>query len=419
MGVAATASRIAPWALALIESGLAYWLLRRHDAILQVYADLHSRLTRVDHTLSELAWGPAVLDPRPVPEGLPEDALVFRTVTLRNDATFEVALDPRWMDPITDAIAAGESWFLEDYYVLLDALRPGDRVLDLGGHVGTFALAAAALGCRVVCVEAAPRHIRLLEASAARNGFDSLHVVHGAVGDCEGSIEFLPSGPWGTIANRAVMDSPAMIQARTLDPIAVPALTVDELLGRLGWDRVDAVKLDVEGGEIAAIRGMAGLLSGPDAPNLLYEVNTYTLRFFGNTSDDLQTALDQYGYTSYNIEPGRLMPAQPGEFEPQSCINRLAVKKTPPEIAGWTLTRPRSRDETIGRVIGLSRSDRAFDRAYVAGALAQAETDIRSDPRVRLVMSRLCSDPDESVRLAASWFLPSDRSAQRGAQGRP
>ncbi len=58
---------------------------------------------------------------------------------------------------------------------------------------------------------------------------------------------------------------------------------MDGLLGRLGWDRVDAVKLDVEGAELAAIRGMAGLLSGPNAPIVLYESNTHTLQFFGDT----------------------------------------------------------------------------------------------------------------------------------------
>jgi len=399
----------------MAQSGLACLLLRQQNAALQVCADLHSRLAHVNHLLNDLSWGPAVLDPRPVPKGTPDDALIFRTVTLKNGVAFEVALDPRWMDPIADALAAGESWFLDDYYLLLDILRPGDRVLDLGGHIGTFALAAAALGCRVVCVEAAPRYVRLLEESSARNGFESLHVMHGAVGDCEGMIEFLPSGPWGTIANRVVMDSPAMIQARTLDPIAVPALTVDGLLGQLGWDRVDAVKLDVEGAEIAAIRGMTGLLSRSDAPMLLYESNTHTLEFFGNSSAELQATLDSHGYTSYHVDGGRLIPLQRGELDPQSCIDCLAVKGPLPEIPGWRVTGPRSLEETIQRVIGQSLSPRAFDRAYVARVLAEAEPKVRSDPRIKFMLRRLSRDPEESVRLAASWSSSRDRSVTFGA----
>jgi FkbM family methyltransferase len=417
--MAASVFRVAPWALAAAQTGLLHLLLGRYDRTLLESAVLARRRARVEWELDDLAWGPASLDPRRVPAGTPDDAIVYRTVTLRNGVWFEVALDPRHMDPIADAVMAGDTWFLDDYYVLLDLLKPGDTVLDLGTHIGTFALAAAALGCRVLCVEAGPRHVRLVEASIARNEFDGARVMHGAVADREGSIEFLPSGPWGTIANPAVESSPAMIQARTLAPVTVPAVTVDALLDRLGWDHVDAVKLDVEGAEAAALRGMAGLLSRPDAPMLLYESNSHTLQFFGNTRADLESALERYGYTSYSVEPGRLIPTQPGELEPQSCINCLAVRGRPPEIAGWHVTEPRSLDETIRRVVGQSGSPRAFDRAYVAHVLADADTAIQTDPRVGLVLRRLCRDADESVRLAAAWSLSSDELAPRGAQGWP
>jgi FkbM family methyltransferase len=352
-----------------------------------------------------------------VPAGTPDDAIVYRTVTLRSGVQFDVALDPQWMDPIADAILAGDSWFLDDYYVLLDGLTPGDRVLDLGGHVGTFALAAAALGCRVACVEAAPRLVRLLEASVARNGFDRLHVVHGAATDHEGSVSFLPSGPWGTIANPAVAGSPSMIQARTLAPVVVPALTVDSLLDRLDWDRVDTVKLDVEGAELGALRGMTRLLSRADGPIVLYESNSHTLAFFNNTRVDLEAALHERGYSTFSVEPGRLIPTQPGELEPQSCINCLAVKGSPPAVPGWRITEARSIEETIQRVIGQARSPRAFDRAYVGRVLAGADASIRADPRIRLVLGQLCRDADDDVRVAAAWFAPSDLAARRGRRG--
>src|SRR4051812_29608586 len=110
MGVTASAVRLTPWALAIVQTGLLGWLLRRHGRALPAYAKLHDRVARVEHALNELAWGPAVLDPRPVPDGTPDTALMYRTVTLKNGARFEVALDARRMDPITDAIVDGESW---------------------------------------------------------------------------------------------------------------------------------------------------------------------------------------------------------------------------------------------------------------------------------------------------------------------
>lgn len=419
MRLAAGVLRVAPWALAAVQTGLLYWLLGRYDRTLLASTELARRLAAVEQGLDDLAWGPASLDPRPVPAGTPDDAIVYRTVALKNGVRFEVALDPRRMDPIADAIVAGDTWCFDDYYVLLDQLKPGDTVLDLGAHLGTFALAAAALGCRVLCVEAAPRHVRLLEASAARNSFGRVHVVHGAVADHEGSVEFLPSGPWGTIANPTVEETPGMIQARTLAPVTVPAVTVDALLGRLGWDHVDAVKLDVEGAEAAALRGMAGLLSGPDAPMLLYESNGDALPYFGNTPADLEAALEELGYATFSVEPGRLILTRSGELDPRSVVNRLAVRGRPPEIPGWRVTGPSSLDETVRRVIEQARSQRASDRAHVARVLADADAAVRADPRIRDALGRLRRDAHESVRCAAAWSRSPDRSAPRGAPGSP
>jgi FkbM family methyltransferase len=249
-------------------------------------------------------------------------------VTLKNGIYFDMAIDIQRLgvDTIIRGIFDGQTWFMDDFYVLLDRMRPGDAVLDLGGHVGTFALAAAALGCRVTCVEAAPANVALLNASVARNGFTNMRVVWGAISDREGTLKFLPHGPWGTVANPSVLRSPDMIQASELAPITVPALTVDGLLHRLGWERVDFVKLDVEGSEVAALHSMTELLNRPDAPTLLYESNTHALRFFGKTASQLADLLSDFGYTSYFVKSGSLVPVRPDDLESEHTVNCLAVK---------------------------------------------------------------------------------------------
>jgi len=69
-----------------------------------------------------------------------------------------------------------------------------DLVVDLGAHVGVFALAAAAAGCRVLAVEASQANARLLEASAARNGFEHLRIVQAAASDQRRRLAFCPEG---------------------------------------------------------------------------------------------------------------------------------------------------------------------------------------------------------------------------------
>ena len=70
-------------------------------------------------------------------------------------------------DPVAFAYRNGSTDHLAELYRLAAAvLRPGDRVLDLGAHLGGFGLAAAAVGCRVVAVllAAETRHRELDDA---------------------------------------------------------------------------------------------------------------------------------------------------------------------------------------------------------------------------------------------------------------
>jgi FkbM family methyltransferase len=341
-----TATRVAPWGLAVAQAWLLQRLLEQQHQTLAAYDEFHDRLNRLERTLDGTADSP---HPEEIESSGPNQdrqatslpfagqerttrRIIYRPVTLKNGTCFDVAIDVRRLDPITRGIVSGQSWFMDDFYTLLDRMRPGDAVLDLGGHVGTFALAAAALGCRVMCVEAAPENVTLLNASVARNGFAHMRVVWGAVTDHEGTLKFLPHGPWGTIANPSVLRSPETINASKLAPMAVPALTVDGLLHRLGWERVDFVKLDVEGSEVAALHSMTGLLARPDAPILLYESNAHTLKFFGKTPKQLAATLRGFGYNSYVQQLGSLVPVRPDDFESESIVNCLAVKGAPPDL---------------------------------------------------------------------------------------
>lgn len=335
-----------PWGLAAALSWLLERLLTQHRQRLAAYDAFHDRLDTLERTLDGRAASPhpegiassgSIQDGQAISSSIagqerPTRRIIYRPVTLKNGTRFDVAIDVRRMDSITRGIVSGQSWFMDDYYLLLDRMRQGDTVLDLGGHVGTFALAAAALGCRVTCVEAAPENVVLLKASVARNDFAHMHVVWGAVTDREGTLKFLPHGPWGTVVNPTVLQSPDMINASELVKVDVPALTVDGLLHRLGWERVDFVKLDVEGSEVAALHSMTGLLARPDAPTLVYESNPQTLKFFGKTPKQLVATLGGFGYDSYIEKSGSLVPVQPDNLDLECIVNCLAVKGSPPDL---------------------------------------------------------------------------------------
>ena len=157
------------------------------------------------------------------------------------------------------------------------------------------------MGRRVIAVDASPKHVDLLRQSVSRNGFDRMDVVHTAVGERSGKVRFHVAGLWGMIAQ----PGHELPEVRNQPVVEVPLVPGDTLLSRLGQGRVDLIKMDIEGSEVAAVRGLKGLLSRADAPVIVYEGNGLTLHEFGYTTADLVGTLEGFGYRTYRAEGGR------------------------------------------------------------------------------------------------------------------
>jgi FkbM family methyltransferase len=278
--------------------------------------------------------------------------------------------------------------------LLQDLVKPRARVLDLGAHIGTFSLFAAALGHQVVSVEASPRNAALLKENVRRNNFGNLRLISSAVSDRVGQLEFIQAGPYGVVSN-------PIIQGPT---VSVPAITVDDLLNQVGWDRVDWIKMDVEGSEVAAIRGMSHLLARQDAPIILYESNGHTLNLFGETPISLAAMLERFGYRCYLVEHEQLVPWRAGELQPTVCMDYLAAKHPLDNLPHWRMMPPMSVEEKIGRLLAACADSNCFGRAYVARALAKADDVILDDPRIIAALETLCVDSDVNVRAAMTWW---------------
>jgi FkbM family methyltransferase len=303
-------------------------------------------------------------------------------------------------DPISRAISVGE--YPAEYASILQLARaivePGGLVLDLGAHIGIFSLAAAAAGFRVVAVEASPRNAALLAASAERNHFPNLRVMHAAVSDGPGILELCDHGPYVHVAppNAGIPIVP------------VPAISVDLLLKEFEIGAVDFIKMDIEGCEVAAIRGMRELLRQPDAPPIFYECNGHTLAFLGNTPADLKAAIESLGYGNYIPGPGKLVPVAAQEFQPFTVVDYLALKRLPPALRHWRLDGPMPFDAIVSRVLSSTASADVCERRYIARSLFEAPARVRANSQVKVALASLRRDPDEQVRaLARAVVVPS------------
>lgn len=143
-------------------------------------------------------------------------------------------------------------------------LEPGDLVFDIGAHVGNRTRAFSALGCRVVAVEPQPHVAALLRVLAGR--LPDVAVVEAAVADRVGRVRLAVSDRNPTVST--ITD--AWREARGHEAgfagvewnrlIDVEATTLDVLIAQHGEPAF--VKLDMEGGEVAALAGLSVPVKG-------------------------------------------------------------------------------------------------------------------------------------------------------------
>jgi hypothetical protein len=178
---------------------------------------------------------------------------------------------------------------------------------------------------------------------------------------------------------------------------------VDDLVREQGCGGVGLVKMDIEGSEIQALEGMAGLLRR-DGPPLLYESNYHGLNFYGKGPRDLPLALDRLGYRHrYLVRPGRLIPEGPGHFQGEVVCDYLAARAplTPPP--GWQIGQPASKLEVIQQVVTSCASAYPPDRFLLGRALQRAPLWLRTNPTILALLDSLGKDPEAQVREAVGW----------------
>jgi FkbM family methyltransferase len=130
----------------------------------------------------------------------------------------------------------------------------GDVVFDIGAGVGTEMLLFSRLvgpSGRVVSVEAHPRTYGRLADLCKANSLGNVTPLQLAVSDADGVI---------AISNLDNHLRNTVLEADG-DRIEVPARRIDTLAGELGIDRIDLLKMNIEGAERQAIQGLGEVLA--------------------------------------------------------------------------------------------------------------------------------------------------------------
>jgi FkbM family methyltransferase len=148
-------------------------------------------------------------------------------------------------------------WERSERRLFCSAVTPGSTVLDIGANIGVYTLLAAKRGARVFSIEADPANAAMLRHHVELNGFsERVTIFQMAASQVSGMVGLRrnPANCGGT----CVVPGTA-IEARTIDSLNLPP--------------IDVCKMDIEGHEEAALRGMAETLARSPNLRLLIECN--------------------------------------------------------------------------------------------------------------------------------------------------
>jgi FkbM family methyltransferase len=105
----------------------------------------------------------------------------------------------------------------------------------------------------VIAFEANPALVERVEQNIALNGFAHVNVVSAAVSNQAGELAFYVSSSPGKSSTHEI--------DHAAQKLIVPAITLDGYLAEHPLDRLDVIKMDIEGSDCAALIGASGTLT--------------------------------------------------------------------------------------------------------------------------------------------------------------
>lgn len=182
-------------------------------------------------------------------------------------------------------------------------LPAGGVFVDVGANIGAFSinLLRGTTGTRGVALEPVARTFDSLASNTARNGLaDRLTTTHAAVGSEAGEV-LMTSGL--NAANHVV---PRVRSTPSAGEERVRQVTLDDVVAGMATDRVDLLKLDVEGFELNVLAGAEATLAR-HAPYVLMEVETEWASRYDYDPRRIFDLMDAHGY-EHLVFAGELRP---------------------------------------------------------------------------------------------------------------
>jgi FkbM family methyltransferase len=281
--------------------------------------DLASRLNRIDMTIQGMASSLQALTQR---LGAEQDILFSQVAYLGDHRALtylrsgqKIFVDTRSVDIGTHLMFGG--WWESNYAAAFcNLLKPGDVVLDIGANHGFYSLIAApriSPGGHVYAFEPSKNFYELIMASVSVNGLgDIVSVANLALGDSDGDVTLTFDRHWSGAAHvetgRAYGTNADT--ATGLERETVKCVSLDNYLGGK-LDKVDVIKMDIEGAEGLALKGMSKFIDRSRNLKMMIEFCPNMMARFECDANFVVQFLESRGFMCWEVGvDGGLLPTR-------------------------------------------------------------------------------------------------------------
>jgi FkbM family methyltransferase len=209
-------------------------------------------------------------------------------------------LPPVAMSRLTAIIWAPMIDRLSQHAFLSGPLHAQSIVWDLGANQGEFCLEVARkYGCRVMACEPVPELAEALEGCSS-----SITVLRNAAGGEDTTVSFdydLTKNKTGSMMGLAVVGG-LLNEAATLKRVSVQVLSLASLFAKAGVDRVNLLKLDIEGAELdLLLKSPAEVLQRCD--QITVEFHDYWYPELSERTEQAKARLQSLGFYMIRFTP--------------------------------------------------------------------------------------------------------------------
>lgn len=192
--------------------------------------------------------------------------------------------------------------------------RGGD-IIDIGCNIGYFSLISAKHNnvANIYSIDGNSTNINMMALSCKLNGFSNINLINKCISDKE--AYFKPSNKEFV---ESVNNIGGLAYEESNDTHGVISTSIDSLISENNINRVLIMKIDIEGGELRALKGAINTLKTNIVENIIIEITPK----FNNDSLQILEILKAANYNLYNIPHKEYGPVNNNKSYLQQIMSR-------------------------------------------------------------------------------------------------